>query len=256
MSRPRQDIAFIILAAGLGTRLAGAISDRPKWMIPVDSDTTIGSHQLDALDTVLSLNSPRLVITGAHAEVVERYRADRVAAGRTDFTTCKNDRFAEWNNWYSLLIGLECLDKVGWDGPTLVINGDLYCPPAWIADFVTSVDTWTEATLVVDSSRPLTDEAMKVEVHDGLVVKIGKTGLSQPTGEYIGLAGLTAEGRRELLKASQSLGKQRTDDWYEGAVQIAIDNGLKASVWTSPAESWVEVDNDEDLATARAIASQ
>lgn len=253
---PRQSqLAFIVLAAGLGSRLSSVHSGQPKWMVPVDDETTVALHQLAALEHAVAPEAPRIVVSGAHADAVNVLADQWAASGKAPFTVLHNDRFAEWNNWYSLLLGLRHLDDIGWNGPTLVINGDLFCPPAWFSAFAATADEWAEIALAVDSSQVPSEEAMKVELSKGHVSAIGKVGILAPYGEYIGLGGLSAFGRKRLLSGLEALEQSgATNDWYEGGIRIAIAEGASVEVWDTPHQPWVEIDDEVDLAKARRIA--
>lgn len=249
-------IAYIVLAAGLGSRLNTAFSGRPKWMVNIDDHTTVAHHQLAALNAAVGDQTPRVVVSGAHAIEVDVFGADWAASGHADFDVIHNDRFAEWNNWYSVLLGLEHLDRLGWEGSTLIINGDLFCPAAWFASLAACAPQWTEITLAVDASRVPSDEAMKVEVIDGQVTAIGKVGLDSPFGEYIGLAGVTPSGRKRLMSALRLIPENGdTNDWYEGGIRLAIADGAAVSAWETPSQPWVEIDDEVDLLRAREIAA-
>jgi len=166
-----------------------------------------------------------------------------------------NPRYATWNNWYSLLVGLRRLDELGWAGPVIVLNADLYCPEEWLADVAAGITRRTppEVLLAVDVGRPMTDEAMKVEF-DGSrrVTAIGKVGLARPAGEYIGLAALSSAGRAAVAGILQTFAADgRTDEWYEAGLQQAMDHALAVEAWTTPHSDWVEIDDADDHAAAQ-----
>lgn len=249
-------IAVLILAAGLGSRLGAAAAGAPKWLVRIGDGTVLAEHQLQALGAALPPESPRLIITGALAEAVDSFSERWTEEGGSSFETLHNPKFAEYNNWYSLLTGFDRLDEMGWTGWTLVMNGDLLCPPAWVSDFVASIDQSADAVLAVDSSRGVTDESMKVELNNGELSLIGKTGISNPFGEYIGLAAFSPQGRIAVANSLRELGEEALhNEWYEAGIGRAAKAGARITVWNTPAEPWVEIDDENDLKTARAIAS-
>ncbi len=249
---PRQpSLAYVILAAGLGSRLGAALEGKPKWMVPVSAEVTVADHQLSALESVVA-DAPRIVVAGAHADAVDELAAARPELG---LDVVFNEHYSEWNNWYSVLVALERLDAIGWDGATLVINGDLLCPRSWFGDFAAATEEWGDVTLAVDATRGRTDEAMKVETKGERITAVRKTGITSPFGEYIGLTGLSVDGRKILGDALRRLGEEgRVNDWYEGGIQRVIDEGGDVRYWQTPAEDWVEIDDESDLATARRVA--
>ena len=97
---------------------------------------------------------------------------------------------------------------------------------------------------------------MKVQVEGDRIVDIGKVGVQQPAGEYIGMLMLdtaTAALLRESME--EWLADGRDDNaWYE----TVIRDTLLARSDCRPIEVggplWVEIDDPADLETARSVA--
>jgi choline kinase len=242
----------IVLAAGLGSRLR-TVQGRPKWLAPL-GPRTVADHQLDGLHGGAGAHPPLVVVAGAHEDVLRAHVADYVRGAGGEVDIVSNDHFSDWNNWYSLLLGLQRLDSLGWDGPTRVVNADLVCPGEWFDACAEGAVGRGDIVLAVDVLRPLTDEAMKVTIEGGEVRNIGKTGLSSSHGEYIGLTVATAAGRAALADALEELGRTGgVQEWYEGAFRELAFGGFGIGVWETPHERWVEVDDDADLGAATVL---
>ncbi len=240
----------IVLAAGRGSRLGTLGEQTPKWLLDVGGQV-LAERQLAAISGATPVASVR-VVTGHAAEAVERFLAERPESGAT---TLHNADYARLNNWYSVLLALRAVDEPG--ARLVVINGDLFAEPAAIAGFLEEVArTDAEGLLAVDLERRLTDESMKVErTAEGTLSSIGKVGLDQPVGEFVGM--LMARGGvlaalRETLEAF--VGRpEAADEWYEGAVGRTAAAGVPWHVWPMPGGAWVEIDDDADLEAASAL---
>jgi hypothetical protein len=100
---------------------------------------------------------------------------------------------------------------------------------------------------------------MKVEVDPSrvIVTGIGKVGIEDPWGEYVGLAWWSPEAAAELTKVLAGFegDPARTDHWYEHGIQSHIGAGGRYQAVDVPSDRWVEIDDEADLAAARALRS-
>ncbi len=208
----------------------------------------LAERQLDAVaragDGVTSVR----VVTGHAAEAIEAFLSER----GDGTATLHNPEYARLNNWYSVLLPLRDVEDP--DARVVIVNGDLFAETSAFADFLDAcASTDADALIAVDLERPLTDESMKVEVrHDGTLDRIGKVGLDDPAGEYVGMLmarGAALARMREVLEAF--VGRpEAVDEWYEGAVGRTAAAGVAWVVWPMPSGRWVEIDDDDDLAAA------
>jgi choline kinase len=247
MSSP-SPLHVVVLAAGVGSRLSGT-QTRPKWLTEV-AGTTIADNQLAGID-LLDHDVELDILTGHQASQV----AARVAQ-RAGTTTVHNRQYAELNNWFSVLVALQHRKDAGREGALVIVNSDLWAPSTWFTAALTAVASAATPALVVDTERPLTDEAMKVSAHSGRATAIGKVGVADPVGEYTGVLSVPAADVAVFEKALSSFvnDPDRANAWYEHAVDVTFGMGLEWSLVEAPSSTWVEIDDDNDLAIATRLA--
>ena len=237
----------VVLAAGKGSRLGALGPDTPKWLLPV-GDETIADRQLEGVAAAGDHVASVTVLTGHAAGAIDRYLADR----GDDASTLFNEHYADWNNWYSVLLALRHLPE---DARVTFMNSDLFVEPSIVTGFLEAAATTdAEALIAVDLERELTDESMKVTQRaDGTLERIGKIpDLPTGDGEYIGILmarGSVLQRFRDGLAAFEGR-PESVNEWYEGAVRDTAAAGADWRIWPVPSGRWVEIDDDNDLAAA------
>jgi choline kinase len=240
----------VVLAAGLGKRLQTA-TPLPKWLAPV-GPTTPAEQQLASLVALAPVEV--VAVVGPQADAIEAHVARW--RDRLRIRLLENPLHEVRNNWYSLLLALE--DLAGRDD-VLVLNSDLFADCAWLAEAAQRLLACGEpAALGLDTIRPLTDEAMKVSVSGGLAQRIGKVGVGDPEGEYVGIAWWSADAADELAGYLRAyLGrKDAADNWYEHGIDDHLGAGAAYAAVSVPSVSWVEIDDPTDLAAAVELAGR
>lgn len=241
----------VVLAAGCGSRL-GALGDcTPKWLLNVGG-RTLADRQLEAVARAADAVASVRVVVGHAAHAIER-----TLAGRSeDIGIVANPEFAELNNWWSLLRALRELPD---EGPVVVLNADLLADPQHVAEFLADAATAdADAVLAVDLVKPLADESMKVGLTaDEKLAQIGKVGIDDPVGEYIGMLMARGEALRRLRAVLEGFvgWAHAANEWYEGAVGRTAADGTAWQVWPMPPGGWVEIDDDADLVAAESLTA-
>jgi choline kinase len=110
--------------------------------------------------------------------------------------------------------------------------------------------------LALDDQKKLADEEMKVTLDDsGHMRRITKLmDPSEAHGEYIGATLIEASAAAALADALEQTWRRDPDLYYEDGYQTFVDDGGVVGVAPIGQQSWVEVDNHDDLVRAREIA--
>lgn len=198
----------VILAAGIGSRLAPLTNDRPKVLVDVLGRSFL-FRQLELLRAAGI--EPRDVV------VVGGYKIDLLksvlASGGYDVTVVFNDHFDTWNNFYSL----GCAAAVLANQDFLQLDGDVLLDDKILPRMIAASG---DALIAVDTSANLDDETMKAQLRaDGTVSAISKQ-LDPKTcaGEYIGVTKLTASAARDVFADLAKFPDEAlTHEYYEHA---------------------------------------
>lgn len=235
----------VILAAGVGSRLAPLTNDRPKVLVPIDGRPIL-FRQLDLL-AAAGIPSDQVVVVGG-------YRIDML---RTELTKagfgCKvvlNEKYEPWGNFFSLLVAeseLRGHDFLQFDGD--VILDDKILPRMIAAP--------GEALLATDPEAELDDDAMKVELDPaGRVIGLDKKlDAKKCMGEYIGITKLSARaGAAVFRELAKFPGEGITHEYYDHAYhRLSSRNEIPFGIVDVHDCKVLEVDDLTDLARAEEI---
>lgn len=236
----------IVLAAGLGKRLAPVTGGLPKCLVPV-AGRTILDRMIErlaqaGLDDIV-------VVTGHRREDVERHldRADQQTARRA--ARVFNPRYADWGNFHSLLAAEEACGGDGFVKLDADVIMDTRLLPALLAAPGPGV-------LAVDVRPALGEEEMKARVDErGVVVELSKRiDPARALGESVGIERIDAELAPRLwaeLRALIDAGE--TDEYYERAYERLMQQGVPFGYADVSRCQWCEVDNADDLAAAETL---
>ena len=256
MAPQPQNTHVIVLAAGRGSRLGPLGDEIPKWLLELGG-RTIAERQLEGASEATTIN----VVTGHADREIAAFLEEH---GHGDVRTIFNPQYEALNNWYTVLLALRELGLRDDRDCMVVFNSDFYAEPEMYERFVRDCATTDHESLIaVDEERELTDESMKVAARDGsggakLLDRIGKVGIDEPIGEYVGM--LMARG--SVLRAFQDKlasfegNPESTNEWYEGAVGYTAAEGVPWHVWPTASTHWVEIDDDADYSTAEQLAQR
>lgn len=237
----------MVLAAGAGRRLQPLTDNLPKTLLEVDGDRTI----LDiALGNLKNAGMTDVVIVTGFAAARIDARIDALSRRYgLKLHTVFNDRAEEWNNCYSLWTAREYFSE-----GVLLCNGDTVHPVS-VQETLLS-NRGPDLLLAVDNVKKLAEEEMKVILgDDGTVQRINKAiDPAKAAGEYIGVSLIEPSGAEALTAALETTWKRDPSLYYEDGYQELVDSGAKVHVAPIGALDWVEVDNHDDLATAKGIA--
>ena len=234
----------VILAAGLGRRLASIAGDVPKALVALHGRTLL-ERELEAL---AAAGVPRVaIVTGHRADLVASFLEGRDAG--LEVTCVHNADYATSNNVVSFLAAADELADGGY-----LLNSDIVFDPAVLADLVAAEPG---AYLVVDSDEPLGAEEMKVQLDDeGYIQRVSK--LLPPetsAGEYIGITRLDAAAATAAVEAARALvAEGRSDMYYEDAFDRAAAR-MRLRPFPTRRRAWTEIDDVADHERALGVAS-
>lgn len=238
----------IVLAAGGGTRLRPLTDELPKTLLPVDGERTI--FELAVANLAAVDITDIVVVTGHAAACLDDARPALQTRYGVTLHPVFNDRYADWNNAYSLWMAREAFAE-----SALLINGDTV-HPSHVERNLLETRGQAPMLLALDDAKRLGEEEMKVELHtDGALHRINKAlDPAAVHGEYIGVTLIEAEAAEPLADALQATYEKDPSLYYEDGYQLLADRGGQIRTTSIGQTDWVEVDNHADLARARQIA--
>ncbi|MEV4253907.1 phosphocholine cytidylyltransferase family protein [Spirillospora sp. NPDC049652] len=238
----------MVLAAGAGRRLRPYTDTLPKALVPVDGETTILDIALSNLAEVGLTDV--VIVVGYCASAVEERKAELEKKYGVSLTLVHNDKAEEWNNAYSLWLAREHFAK-----GVLLVNGDTVHPVS--VEKTLLANRGPQILLAVDNVKTLADEEMKV-ILDGQGNLQRITKLMDPAtanGEYIGATLIEPAAAEALADSLKATWEGDPDLYYEDGYQEFVKRGGQIGVAPIGDVAWVEVDNHDDLAKARTIAT-
>ena len=150
----------LILAAGLGTRLAPITNDRPKSLVPVNGQPII-LKQIDNLhkNGITDIT----VVSGYKANILE----EKIHALYPEIRIIESVDYATTNNMYSAYLAHEVMENSDF----LMMNADVF----YDASVVTALLNFEAPNAIVTDIGNYLEESMKVVEENGRLVKISKS---------------------------------------------------------------------------------
>ena len=191
------DTKFVILAAGMSTRLRSLI---PKPLIPLKDEKTILDYQIENIIKYTSFDNI-YIVTGYKKEIImERY---------PDLIYVYNQAYAHTNTSKSILIALR---KIRQD--TIWLNGDIYFEDKVLEKLINA----RYSSILVDNKACGEEEVKYTMDKDGFVVEISKE-ISNPLGEALGINLIKEKDIEIFIKHLETVG---VHDYFEKAIENMI----------------------------------
>jgi choline kinase len=237
-------VKALILAAGVGSRLAPLTNDRPKALVDVAGRSFL-LRQLDRL-AAAGIPARDVVVVGGYC--IDQVRAT-LAREHLDCTVVMNEQFSTWNNFYSVLVAQHELAGQ----PYVQLDGDVILDEKLLPRILAAPG---EAVLAVDMRPELDEETMKVRLDGaGHATAISKK-LDPMTcvGEYIGITKLSAAAASEVFaELARFPDEMLTHEYYEHAFHRLSPARVPFTTVDVHDCSVLEIDTVADLALAEDI---
>lgn len=236
----------LILAAGLGTRLAPITDSIPKSLVPVNGKPIL-FKQIENLyaNEIYDIT----IISGYKAAVLEK----EIHKYWPSVNIIESVDYASTNNMYSAYIGLKYMFSKSEYEPFLMMNADVFFDESIINSLITDN---TSNAIVVDLGRYI-EESMKVRVENGHIVEISKSisseqaaGCSIDVYKFDSVGGKAFYNRCvEYIESNHELKL-----WSEVALNAALKD---VNFVVCPLNGrWLEIDNHDDLAEAEKLFAE
>ncbi len=242
MEREQTKMKALILAAGLGTRLAPITDDRPKSLVAVNG-TPILFKQIENLykNGIYDIT----VISGYKADILKR----EVHRRYPEITILESTNYAVTNNMYSAYLAREVVGGQAF----LMMNADVFFDASVIAALM-SCDA--PDAIVTDVGNYM-EESMKVVEKDGRLVQISKAVRpEQAFGVSIDVYKFSIKGGNAFFTRCREYieGRKELKLWSE----VALNDILGEIVFKAcPLDGrWFEIDNHDDLVAAEKLFAE
>lgn len=236
----------LILAAGLGTRLAPITNDRPKSLVPVNGKPIL-LKQIEnlKLNGIVDIT----IVSGYKADALE----SAVHAKYPEIKIVESVDYATTNNMYSAYLGIKAMFPDGNINSFYMMNADVF----YDASVITALEKDGRHNLVVVDMGRYIEESMKVIEKDGRLVAISKQITPEDAlGCSIDVYKFGADGGKAFFNRCVDYieDKKELKKWSE----VALNDAFADAVFQAcPLDGrWLEIDNHEDLAAAEALFTE
>lgn len=232
-------IQVVILAAGMGTRLA---RPHPKPMTKLVDGRTIMQQQVENLKQAFGKKLRLIIVVG--------YKMDQIMEHVPDASFAYNENFDQTNTSKSLLKALRNTTK----GGVLWMNGDVVFDPQ-ILKALHPLIKKDQSFIAVDVSS-VTDEEVKYTIDgEGFIQLLSKQVLQEKAlGEAVGINFVSKKDKRKLIKQLEEVDEQ---DYFEAAIERTIIVNTQKWLPIDISKFYaVEIDFPNDLVVANSKISR
>lgn len=230
---------YIILAAGIGTRLYPYTKNTPKCLVKVSENETVIERAV-RLIKALDSDSSITVVLGFCSGQIEGLLGDK----------CQyiiNPFYKITNSVASLWFAREILQR---GNPTVILNADI----VFSYSFAKQITTLPDDSVIYYDSSIRSHGDYNLQMLDGYMVVMGKE-LIEYDGEYVGITKYDSKGVLSLLEEIDDLIMDELyDQWYENAlVQMSLTGKYLFKAIDTCDYQWSEIDSVDNLLKIRRI---
>ena len=236
----------LILAAGLGTRLAPITDAIPKSLVSVNGKPIlfkqIENLQKNGIQDIT-------IISGYKADILAKAIHDKWPK----ISIIESVNYASTNNMYSAYLGLQSMFFNGKLEPFLMMNADVFYDESVISSLISF--SYVNA-IVVDIGRYI-EESMKVIEKNGRITAISKQiKPEEALGCSIDVYKFGVDGGQAFFNHCKDYIEWQMERklWSEVALNDALGD---VAFHSCPLVGrWLEIDNHEDLAAAERLFAE
>lgn len=235
----------VILAAGMGSRLAPLTDDCAKTLLSVGGSLILERMIRNCLSCGIS---QFVLVLGHRADEIKQF-VDRAFRG-IRVTYVINDRYRDTNTGYSLMLASSAIGAAQF----IKFDADVVFDVKVLRDLI---DNALPNVLCIDRNIALEDEEVKVITDDKMqVLEIGKSvDPKTAVGESIGIEKISAKTAPLLFtELARMMGTPaHHQDYYEAAYERLLAKGIGFHALDITGLNWTEIDTPSDFVTANAM---
>lgn len=236
----------LILAAGLGTRLAPLTDNRPKCLVPVNGKPIL----IKQIENLYKNNIDDItVVSGYKADILKK----EVHVLYPNIQIIESQNYASTNNMYSAYLGIKTMFPTGDISSFLMMNADVFFDPSVLK---TLISCEYPNAVVTEIGRYIF-ESMKVKEENGRLTKISKQIPPEDAyGTSIDVYRFSTNGGKAFYGRCIDYIEHRKELklWSEVALNDAFDD---VEFKACPLDGrWMEIDNYEDLTVAEKLFAE
>ncbi len=247
-TNPPPALKAIILAAGVGSRIRPLTDSCPKCLLKVGGITILERMITNIRDCGIG----EVIIVLGYLDIeIENFVSSTFPDLSVQFVL--NDRFAETNTGYSLMLAEAFANGNGF----VKFDADVVFDQDILRKLI---DSAYDNCLCIDRNIQLDAEEIKVVVEAGnRVVRASKTvDAKLAIGESIGIEKISSTTAKTLFAELSTMMADPVNhqDYYESAYERLIDRNTPFHALDITGLAWTEIDTKEDFASANRLFGQ